>query len=130
VDLKIIEIIGVESPVLDGLPVGESGDPVTPPPSTADLSQLSPSMNEDDEPAGTSAGVNVTPKSDKVGRKRKPRFVHSDILDMKRKKQTELLEVSIYNEKLKTYEMEQKLNLPPSKFTREFHTFEVIDEYS
>jgi len=111
VDLKILEIIGTDSPTIDGLSIGKSG-----------VVALSGSTSEVEENTELEPSLPQIHKNNK----RKPRFVHSDLFDQTRKKQIKLLDI-IYKDKLNAYEKKVRLGLKPSVFTRELYAPTITD---
>lgn len=103
-DNIILDIIGKDSPVLDGLDVPESGD--------------IPSGIHADEENCPPVTPMPTPRPRQIIRplNRRPSNVDPN-LTQKRKLQCELLEVEVYKRKLECLKMENDLALPKSKFT-------------
>lgn len=107
-DHLILQIIGTESVVIDGLPIGESGEP---------------ELNVED--AHHEDVLESTPNSDGPS-SRLPKRPHrskaklsADEEELKRKKlQTTLMEVTIYKTRLEAYQLEKTLSLPLSEYTK------------
>lgn len=93
---------------MDGLPVGESGEP---------------EVNVDDHPEDVSESTSNSdePPVDRL-LKRPPRSkakLSVDEEELKRKRlQTTLMEVTIYKTRLEAYQLEKTLSLPLSEYTK------------
>jgi hypothetical protein len=98
----IYDIIGVDSPVLDGLRIPESGRPQPP-------AAPEPEVEYDEE---------GEPISTPLLRRQKRRVVQSELLDVKRQKQVDLLELQDYKTRLDCLKLERDLKLAPSDYTK------------
>jgi hypothetical protein len=95
-----LEIIGKDSPVIEGLDIRETDDPVvaipqaSPCPRTPSTSDPSPTGNH--------------------SRTRKD--INNEEIGVKRKLQCELMQIKIYKNKLEVMKLERELSLPPSSY--------------
>jgi hypothetical protein len=142
-DKIILEIIGKDSPALDGLSIPEScgkdipDNTIIPEVENGIEDKLS-TVDEHVCNASVSSGcsgpgtVNKnTPPSNRKKMKRTVKFVDDDLLKLKKKKiqeqtlmfeeKKELAKREKYKLDLELYKLENELGLPPSKFTERFY---------
>jgi hypothetical protein len=99
----IYDIIGEDSPVLDGLRIPESGRRQPPAAPEQEVE-----FDEEGEPISTPP----------LRRQKKRRVAQSELLDVKRQKQVELLELQAYKTRLDCLKLERDLQLEPSDYTK------------
>ena len=121
-DSILLDIIGNESPVLDGLPVAESSG-------TDRLAELIREYLPDEDGDEIPDTAQPPPAPTPPIRPSKKKTLYQTNLDMKRRvvddqqvirdKKKVLLDVETYKRKLEVLELEKRLGLEPSDFTRE-----------
>ena len=98
----IYDIIGEDSPVIQGLRIPESG--------RANISYLA---DDEELPATLNSNLGIV-----VPPRKKRRVELSELLELKRKKQLELLDLEIYKRKLECLKLERELDVQKSTFTQ------------
>jgi len=126
-----LEIIGKDSCVVNGLPIGETEDviPVEAEQHAASFVAAGESVILDKDveievdkpptpcPTSSLPQSSVTPRNPK---KWQFKCVHDTLGQKKRELQCELMKLKIYKPKLEVLKLEKELSLPPSEFTKKF----------
>jgi hypothetical protein len=106
-----LEIIGKDSPVIDGLDIGETDDPVVANP------QESPCPRTPSQiPRELSASKVTSDPSPTENRSRTWKDINNEEIGVKRKLQCELMQIKLYKHKLEVMKLERELSLPPSTY--------------
>ncbi|CAG7733861.1 unnamed protein product [Allacma fusca] len=114
VDNLILDIIGKDSPTVEGINIPQTG---VPSPITRHHEQTSESEEFVDEAVpvpstSVSAVSSCAVKNNSLGRKQFCKNSRGDLLKRKRELQVKLLELEVYYKKLKCYSLERDLGLP------------------
>jgi len=109
-DELILDIIGKESAVLNGLPIAESSGTDE----AATVLEIAPLTSEE----GNEIQVETSqpPLPTIATRKRKVGVPDEELVELKK----QLFKVEIYKKRLELYELESKLGVPESEFTTRF----------
>lgn len=118
VDKKIYEIIGEDSVILPGLPIPESGRPLHP--VARARVEDEDGVVDDDLPSHEDSPPEPAPP------RKKKRVAYCELLETKRKKQNDLLDIEYYYKQLKCAKLEQELSLQPSVYTENVRVLENV----
>jgi len=119
-DEVILDIIGKESAVLNGLPIPESSGTNE---ALTVLEEAIPNTSvEENEQQGNFLS---SPQPSVPTRKRKVGVRDEELVELKKK----LFKIEIYKKSLEVFELESKLGLPQSEFTLNFNEFDFPYEH-